>query len=291
VDNGDWFVSDNPSGPWVASTQRPGDLDLIPPSSPVYNTKFVDIYDTEPEYIYTGYTPGYLNSYVYGPTVVYGTGFYYQPWIGNYYYPRPWSWGFDMGYDPWYGWSFGLAYGFDWFNMGFGFGWGGWYGGWWGPSFYHPASWGYGRGDRPHGFYGRNVPINRNVYIHSSNNIYRNRPGIVPRYGSGYAAGRNNNNRPAFMNDRNGGRAESNVMSDRQGNVYQRGTQGGWQQRSFRGGTPTNNPPAQVSGNLNRQQQLRDRGQMRAMNFQRVRTFSAPRSGGFHGGFGGGGRR
>jgi hypothetical protein len=291
VDNGVWFVSDNPSGPWVASTQRPGDLDLIPPSSPVYNTKFVDIYDTEPDYIYTGYTPGYLNSYVYGPTVVYGTGFYYEPWIGNYYYPRPWSWGFDMGYDPWYGWSFGPGYGFDWFNMGFGFGWGGWYGGWWGPSFYHPAAWGYGRGDRPHSFYGRDVPINRNGYVHSNNNIYRNRRGIAPRNGSAYAAGRNNNNRAGFMNDRSGGRGENNVMSDRQGNVYQRGAQGGWQQRSIRGGTQTDHFPAQVSGNLNRQQQMRDRGQMRAMNFQRVRAFSAPGFGGSRGGFGGGRRR
>jgi hypothetical protein len=32
LDNGVWFISDNPAGPWVASTQRPGDLDLIPPT-------------------------------------------------------------------------------------------------------------------------------------------------------------------------------------------------------------------------------------------------------------------
>ncbi len=90
VDNGIWFVSDNSDGPWTASDSRPGNLDMIPPSSPVYNAKFVDIYDVTPDYIYTGYTSGYLNNFIYGPTVVYGTGFYYNPWIGNYYYPRTW---------------------------------------------------------------------------------------------------------------------------------------------------------------------------------------------------------
>ncbi len=274
VDNGVWFVADSPSGPWAASTQRPGDLDLIPPGSSVYNTKFVDIYDATPDYIYMGYTPGYLNSYIYGPTVVYGTGFYYEPWIGNYYYPRPWSWGFDMGYNPWYGWSFGLGYGFDWFNMGFGFGgYGGygWYGGWWGPSFY-------------------------------------NRSGIAARNGSAFAGGRNDNNRAGFRNGISGGRAANNVITDRLGNVYQRGAQGGWQQHFTRGGTQSNSPAPGLSKNLDRQQQMRDRGQVRSQNFQRVQQFSAPRSGGFrsapggfhgassgfHGGFGGfhgGGRR
>ena len=96
VDNGVWFVSDNATGPWVVSTVRPVDVDLIPPSYPVYNAKYVNIYDVDPDYVYMGYTPGYLNSFVYGPTVVYGTGFYYAPWYGAYYYPRPWSWGFNF---------------------------------------------------------------------------------------------------------------------------------------------------------------------------------------------------
>ena len=145
-----WFISDAPVGPWQASTVRPAGINQIPPSSPVYNAKYVDIYDVDPDYIYMGYTPGYLNSFCYGPTVVYGTGFYYAPWVGTYYYPRPWSWGFDMVYNPWYGWGFGFGYGFDWFNAGFGFGvgigFGGWAGGWWGPGFYYPAAWGWGWG-------------------------------------------------------------------------------------------------------------------------------------------------
>ena len=145
VDNGVWFVSENAQGPWTVSTVRPVDVDMIPPSYPVYNAKYVNIYDVGDDYVYTGYTPGYLNSFVYGPTVVYGTGFYYTPWYGAYYYPRPWSWGFNFAYTPYFGWGFGWGYSQSWFSLGFGFGYGygmGYYGygyrgcGWWGPSFY-----------------------------------------------------------------------------------------------------------------------------------------------------------
>jgi hypothetical protein len=127
-------------------------MDQVPPTSPVYNAKYVYVYDANPDYVYMGYTSGYHNSFVDGPTVVYGTGYDYDPWVGEYYYPRPWTWGFDMDYNPWYGWGFGLGYGYDWFNDDFGYGYGlgigygygfggGWYGGggWGGASAYRPA--------------------------------------------------------------------------------------------------------------------------------------------------------
>jgi len=45
---------------------------------------YVKVYATTPEYVYVGYTPGYLGTVV-NPdgVVVYGTGYYYQPWIGT----------------------------------------------------------------------------------------------------------------------------------------------------------------------------------------------------------------
>jgi hypothetical protein len=39
VDNGVWFQSPSPNGPWTVSTERPDEVDRIPPSSPLYNTK------------------------------------------------------------------------------------------------------------------------------------------------------------------------------------------------------------------------------------------------------------
>ncbi len=199
VDNGVWFESYNAAGPWVVSVSRPAAVALIPPRYPVYYMKYVDIYDVTPDYVYMGYTPGYLNAYVYGPTVVYGTGYYYRPWYGRYYYARPYTWGFGIRYNPWFGWGFGGGFGWDWFNVSIGFGsaypWNYWgYGGWWGgPSVYRPCYYGPSYHYRG-GYYGynsyrsyrqyNNVTIVNNYY--SNTNIYRNRNGIVTRdYGRG----------------------------------------------------------------------------------------------------------
>jgi len=46
------------------------------------------MYMNRAQYVYVGYTPGYMGCYVYGPTIVYGTGFYYRPWYRTIYYPR-----------------------------------------------------------------------------------------------------------------------------------------------------------------------------------------------------------
>ena len=218
VDNGVWFVSDNATGPWLVSTVRPVDVDMIPPNYPVYNAKYVNIYDVGDDYVYTGYTPGYTNSFIYGPTVVYGTGYYYSPWYGAYYYPRPWSWGFNFAYTPYYGWGFGWGYSQSWFSLGFGYGYGygtGYYGygyrgcGWWGPSFYHPACWGgwYGAA-RPYGFYGNNFYVHNNIHVNYANNVYRNRGGVSSQsyYRTGGIATRSMNyNRPTTNSGNTGG--------------------------------------------------------------------------------------
>jgi hypothetical protein len=52
VDNGVWFISDSPTGPWSVSTERPDEVDAIPPDYPVYNTKYVYVYDVTPDYVY-----------------------------------------------------------------------------------------------------------------------------------------------------------------------------------------------------------------------------------------------
>ena len=76
-DNAIWFIADAPNGPWVVADERPEEVEKIPPSNPTYNVKYVYIYESTPSVVYVGYLPGYYGSYIYGPTVVYGTGFYY----------------------------------------------------------------------------------------------------------------------------------------------------------------------------------------------------------------------
>jgi hypothetical protein len=107
-DNGIWFESDRATGPWIVCVNVPRDVQDIPPSSPVHNVKYVYVYDYTPDIVYVGYTPGYTGCYIYGPTVVYGTGFYYHSWYGVHYYPRPCTYGYHMYYDPYMGWVIGF---------------------------------------------------------------------------------------------------------------------------------------------------------------------------------------
>jgi hypothetical protein len=144
VENGVWYVSSSPNGPWQVSDHRPQQVDTILPSSPVYNTKYVRVYDSTPEVVYVGYTPGYTGSYVYRNTIIYGSGWYYSPWVSPYYYyPRYSTWGFNVAYNPWSGWNFGLSWGWGPFSFSY------YSGGYWHHNHYwhhrHYGRWGPGR--------------------------------------------------------------------------------------------------------------------------------------------------
>ncbi len=111
-DQGVWYISDDPYGPWIVSDTRPLGVEDIPPSCPVYDVRYVHIYDSTNEVVYVGYLPGYLGCYPYYGTVVYGTGYHYRPWRSRHqYYPRRLTWGFQARYNPWLSrWSFGFSY-------------------------------------------------------------------------------------------------------------------------------------------------------------------------------------
>lgn len=149
VDNGVWFTSAKATGPWAVADEVPQEeISEIPPSSPVYNTTYVHVYESTPEVVYVGYRPGYMWSYPCYGAPVYGTGWYYPPYWGRWYYPRPPTWGFHVGYNPWTGWNFGVSWsnGFFSFGMSWGGGWGGSYyrpwgccGGWYGGGYRGPV--------------------------------------------------------------------------------------------------------------------------------------------------------
>ena len=147
VDNGVWFNAPSPSGPWIVADDIPEEeIEKIPASSPVYNVTHVHVYESTPEIVYVGYTPGYLWSFPYYGVPVYGTGWRYPPYYGRWYYPRPPTWGFHVGYNPWTGWSYGVSWsnGFFSFGMSWGGGYGGYYrpwgccGGWYGGGYRGP---------------------------------------------------------------------------------------------------------------------------------------------------------
>jgi len=103
-EQGVWFEASSAFGPWLVAVEIPDVIYDIPPSNPHYNVTYVRVYDVTPEVVYVGYTPGYLGSYYYHGSVVYGTGWHYDPWYSAYYYPRRLTFGYSPYYDPWYGW-------------------------------------------------------------------------------------------------------------------------------------------------------------------------------------------
>lgn len=181
LNNGVWFISGDAYGPWKVANDRPRDIDNIPPSSPAYNSRYVYVYDNTPDYVYMGYTGGYLGSYFYGPTIVYGTGFHYRPWFHTIYYPRPITWGFGIGYDPWYGWNINFGYNYGFLYVGYDYGYGyGWGGGWFGPRMYCPP---YARPYWYGGYYaGRHSNYGRAYYNYNRRNDYAYRNANNNRY-------------------------------------------------------------------------------------------------------------
>ncbi|MEO6848878.1 MAG: hypothetical protein ABI443_14125 [Chthoniobacterales bacterium] len=175
--DGIWFAGEDAVGPWAVAPSVPQVIYTIPPTCPVYNVTYCYVYNSTPDAIYCGYLPGYVGSYPYEGTVVYGTGWPYQPWSGSVYIPRPVTWGFGAVYNPVAcGWGFGVGSG-----VGFGFG-VGWNSGWWGAGGYHPAYWNNrnwnhenwnnnGNWNHSGNSYTSNTynTTNNNIYNHSSN--------------------------------------------------------------------------------------------------------------------------
>jgi len=316
-DQGVWYDSPSAKGPWKVSETRPAQVDSIPPSSPVYNVKYVYVYESTPEVVYVGYTPAYMGCYPYSGTVVYGTGWYYPPYVSPYYYyPRPVTFGFSVHYSPYAGWGFGMSWGAGWVGMsagwaGYGHGyhhgynagfWAGYHagsrpGGAYGPGGYAPRPTPYGGGNRQ-GARPATQPAGRpstqpagrpstQPATRPSNNLY-NRPENRARNTASTQPA--NRQAPTAAP-----KTANNVYTDRNGDVYRK-TNDGWQQRQGNGWSNTgtratqqpstaNRPqqtrPSTGSSSLDRDYQSRERGAQRTQSYQR----SAPRS------TGGGGRR
>jgi hypothetical protein len=227
VDNAVWFVSSGPSGPWAVATEVPAVIQDLPPECPVYNVKYVYIYDSTPEVVYVGYTSGYYGSYAWGSCVVYGTGWYYHPWYGYYYYPRAVTYGWGVHYSPYAGWGFHYGASYGWVTVRVG--WGSPYSCWgragyrhgyrrgYARGYHHGARHGYKRG-AAHGYRAGYNAGQRN----SSNNAYRNRNDGVKHTGD---VRQDTGKRPSTSDNR-----KNNVYADKNGDVY-RDKDGGWEKR------------------------------------------------------------
>ncbi|MCL5021823.1 MAG: hypothetical protein M1497_00355 [Nitrospirae bacterium] len=240
-----WFVSDSPEGPWVVSDYRPEEIDAIPPESPVYNVKYVYVYDSTPDTVYVGYTPGYVGTYVCGGTILYGTGYLYPGWAGDVYYPAPVTWGFSPWYYPYYGtWGFGAGFvsgTFFGFTVGVigspWWGWGGWWGSWWGPW---GGWWGWG-GSWHHGSYAfdRHGPRHHdhpgNIYNRPGNRAWSARPARDSRTAVASGAARTSGAGRSWGSGRQSAAgARSEGFRQNRAGRYQQGVGGPAESRSVR---------------------------------------------------------
>ncbi len=110
--NGIWFDATSPVGPWVVATSVPSIIYTIPVSCPIHYVTYVRVYGSTPDVVYVGYTPGYMGVVV-APdgTVVYGTGYYYPPYIaGPVYVAQPATYGYGASFAA--GAATGFAFGF-----------------------------------------------------------------------------------------------------------------------------------------------------------------------------------
>ena len=226
--DGVWYVSNSATGPWAVATEIPEAIYRIPASNPHHNVVYVKVYDVTPEVVYVGYTPSYYGSYYYHGAVIYGTGWYYHPWYGPYYYPRYPTWGFHVSYNPWTGWGFGVSWTNGPFRVTFSR-----HGGWWGVGGYRPRPRPYVHG----GYRKTNINIDNSINIGGSGrpgNGTGNRPETRPNLYDRPENKARNADRPATTNTRQArpaGDAQNNVLTDRSGNVYQRGDNGNWNSR------------------------------------------------------------
>lgn len=102
---GVWFASTSPNGPWQVADKVPQEIYSIPESSPKYHVTYVRIYESTPTTIVVGYTPGYYGAFVSGGVVVWGTGYYYPPYVAVGVAPVPVYWGapyYTYGASAWY---------------------------------------------------------------------------------------------------------------------------------------------------------------------------------------------
>jgi len=192
VENAVWFMAPAPAGPWVVSDSVPAAIYSIPPSSPLHYVTYVKVYRSTPDVVHVGYTPGYYGTVVSSSTstVVYGTGWYYPPYVGSYWYGAPYTYGVGAA-STWSsesGWSITIGVGYTNYYP--------YYYPWWGPwGYYAPCCW------RPAWGVGYAGYVGANVYGRWGNTAYAS---TRAAWASSYGGSRGTANRTAFQNAQRG---------------------------------------------------------------------------------------
>jgi hypothetical protein len=223
--DGIWYESGFPIGPWIACIRVNPDIYLIPPSCPHYYCTYCHVFSVTPGAIYVGYYPGYRGCYAWGRTVVYGTGWRYPSWHGAVWYPHPVTWGVGVRYNvSTCNWRFQLGLGGPcaWMGLNYRSDWKG-----------HTTSVGVGGWWSGVGFERRQVDVHRNLEFERqasrsvTHNIYARQPERLAPIHSRLPEPV----RPLPAERR----APNNVLIDHEGNAYRKPTEGGWEKHTPQG--------------------------------------------------------
>jgi hypothetical protein len=246
-----WFISKSASGPWSVATDIPAEIYTIPTSSPAHHVTYVTVKEESKSSNWVVYTyyPGYTGMMIGYGTVVWGTGWYYPPYIyyGPYYpiyYPYYRTYGYAAWYNPYTG-NYGrgmAAYG-PYGGAGFG-------------AVYNPSTGTYARGGIAYGPYSTrsfaqayNPRTGTYAQTRQGNTVYGswgtsfvergdswvqtgrvtdrqtgNTVGGIRTSGGGAAIGGSGDNGRGVI----GRTGSGDVYAGRDGNVFRR-TDGGWQ--------------------------------------------------------------
>ena len=107
-DTGIWFVASAPVGPWAVAATIPAEIYQIPASSPIHHVTYVTVVqDNDPDWVVVTTVAGYSGMMIAWGVPVWGTGWYYPPYViagpVPIYYPYARSYGYAAWYNPWTG--------------------------------------------------------------------------------------------------------------------------------------------------------------------------------------------
>jgi hypothetical protein len=105
---GVWFRGDGPNGPWQVATSLPPAISTIPANSPSHHVTYVTIEDDDDDWVTFAAAAGYMGLMVGWGCAVWGSGWYYPPYVGYggfypVYYPHFPTYGYSAYYNPWTG--------------------------------------------------------------------------------------------------------------------------------------------------------------------------------------------
>jgi len=318
-----WFMSRSATGPWEVARAVPKAIYSIPASSSVGHVTYVTVEESSAtsDWVTFAYVAGYTGMMVAWGCAVWGTGWYYPPYVwygglypGYFWYPR--TYGFSAWYNPWTG-----AYGRGAAVYGP-------FGGAGAAAVYNPRTGTYARGAAAYGPYGGraaaqawNPRTGTYAQTRQGGNIYGNwgssyvqrgddwaRTSHVTNYATGATTRTIRGDEGAAVTRRGAaGRttvargAGGDIYAGHDGNVYRRSSDGSWDHWSDGGWNPAQagqTRPGQagagtrdstVSGQLERDRTARAQGAERTRDWSSYRRSpSVQRAGSFRAG---GGRR